>query len=61
MGSNRRDSVWWSAPNSLRHRRSLNLVVSDEARAKLARLAGPGGSKSAVVERLIAQAPEVER
>jgi hypothetical protein len=46
---------WRSTPAALRNHKPITLTLSPEARAKLLRLAN-GGSKSAVVERLLESA-----
>lgn len=51
-------TVWYSTPEALRHRPHVGLTLPRDVLEKLARLAGPGGSRSAVVERLIIEAPE---
>lgn len=58
MGRNKPGSKWWGTPRELRVRKPLTVTITDEAREKLERLSGEGGSKSAVVERLIIEAPE---
>ncbi len=45
-------STWSSTPNAKRHKKNRKLTLSDEAWAALGALAGEGGSRSAVVERL---------
>lgn len=58
MPSNPKTSKWRSAPAALRNRKAINLTLSEEARAKLDRLADVYGSKSAVVEAALEQLPE---
>ncbi len=57
MTSNPKRSKWYSTSNGARKRKKLEITLSDEARAKLERLAGVG-QKSAVIERLILEAKE---
>lgn len=48
---------WASTPRERRKRKGLFLTISDEARAKLDRIAGEG-LRSALVEKLILEMPE---
>lgn len=50
-------SPWESTPQDLRKRKKVQITLSDEARAKLDRLAGPG-MRSETIERLILKEPE---
>ncbi len=56
MTGNPKGSPWRSTPQRLRHRKSLVLTISDEARERLDLLA-PAGTRSAFVERLIIDHP----
>lgn len=59
MPGNPKDSKWRSTPESARNKPHANLTLSLDAHVKLERLAALWGkSKSAVVERLILEAPE---
>lgn len=58
MAGNPKGSKWWNTPQGLRKRKHLKLTLSDEARAKLDRLAIRYGSRSAAVEKLIEEAEE---
>lgn len=44
---------WFTTPNRDRKRKRLEVTLSPEALTALDELTGPGGSKSAVIERLI--------
>jgi hypothetical protein len=55
--TNPKDSPWHSTPQAARRRKQVGLTLSDEARAKLARLA-THGTQSAIVEGLIMSARE---
>lgn len=57
MGGNPKSSPWRNTPRDARKRKKLEISLSDEAREKLDRLAA-GGHRSAVIERLILDAPE---
>lgn len=59
MGRNVKGTKWYATPRAVRARKPLAITLSDEARAKLERLAADT-SKSAVVERLVLEAPEPE-
>ncbi len=57
MTGNPRTSSWYSTPKAKRKRKGVELTLSDEARAKLKRLARKRGtSMSGVVEELILEA-----
>jgi hypothetical protein len=58
MSSNPKTSPWYSTPKSKRHRKGIEVTISDEAREKLDRLAAQYGSRSAAVEALILGAKE---
>ncbi len=51
-------SKWYATPEANRVRKSIELSLSDEARAKLERLGARYGSRSAAVEKLILEAEE---
>lgn len=51
-------SPWESTPQGKRKRKKVQITLSDEARAKLDRLAKAPGMRSAVVEGLIMEAKE---
>ncbi len=57
MTGNPKQSKWYATPRTARKRKKLEITLSDEARAKLDRMAGKG-QKSAVIERLILGAEE---
>lgn len=57
MPSNPKESKWRAPSQEARKRKLVTVTLSDEARAKLARLA-KYESKSEVVERLIVDAKE---
>lgn len=57
MAGNPKSSKWYATPEHERVRKQVLIRLSDEARAKLDRLAGRG-MRSAVVEALIMAAPE---
>lgn len=56
MAGNPKHSEWRSTPRKKRGRPGVQLTLSPEAMEALQALAGPGGSKSAVVEELILDA-----
>ncbi len=57
MTGNPKASAWYSTPNAKRRRKGVEVTLSDEARAKLKRLARKRGtSMSGVVEALILEA-----
>lgn len=51
----RKRSQWYSTPAAVRHRRGVQIMLSNEARARLEELAAQHtkGTKSAVVEDLL--------
>ncbi len=53
MAGNPKTSKWRSTPNEARARKEIKLTLSGKAHEKLKWLTGPGGSRSAVVEKLI--------
>ena len=58
-GGNPPTSKWYSTPEAERHRKHLQITLSDEAQEKVSRLAAAaGGSRSAVIEALIMAAAE---
>lgn len=63
MGPSPKGSKWSSTPQAARRRRKVQFTLSDEARAKLDRLAeasGGGAVKSKIIEDLIMAAEEGE-
>jgi hypothetical protein len=59
MSDRQRETQWYSTPQELRKRKQIVVMLSDEAREKLARLVarvGGTGMRSAVVEALILDA-----
>lgn len=60
MGRNAKGSPWVSTPQELRKRKQIVVMLSDSARAKLARLVAARGKgmRSTIVEELIEAAPE---
>ncbi len=56
MTGNPKGSPWRSTPRTKRKRPGVQLTLSPEAMAALERLAGPAGSKSAIVEELVLDA-----
>ena len=57
MAGNPKDSEWYSTPQEARTRKVVNVTLSDEARARLERMAkARKTSRSAVVENLIMEA-----
>jgi predicted DNA-binding protein len=58
MPGNPKDSPWYSTPRSERKKKGTELMLSDEARERLEKLAKKHGvSKSEMVEQLIMEAP----
>lgn len=58
MPGNPKDSKWRNTSDAKRHRKHVNLTLSEEAHEKLDRLAVKAGGKSAAVEQLIIEAPD---
>lgn len=61
MSGNPKGSPWRSTPREKRKRKGMEIMLSDEARAKLDELAGPG-MRSAWIEAVImaAQKPSTK-
>jgi len=54
MSGNPKSSPWYSTPRTKRRRKGIEIMLSDEAAARLERLAKQRGvSRSAVVEALL--------
>lgn len=56
MPSNPKTSPWYNTPRAKRKRKGLLVYLSDEAKARLELLVGPG-MRSAFIEKLIMDAP----
>jgi hypothetical protein len=51
-------SPWASTSNALRRRKCRTITLSDQAWARLGELAGAGGSRSAILEKMLS--PEAD-
>ena len=58
MAGNPKTSPWYSTPKSKRLRKGIEIMLTDEARAKLERLGKKYGSRSNAVEKLILEAED---